>query len=103
MSSSRERLKQLEEIEQDVVTVIESASQSLLELSKEQPSEDYVISSTTRFLKGRLVKTGVYVGMSVILVVPACVVPIRLQGPAGLADVGININIRPASEIEIVK
>lgn len=64
MSSSRERLKQLEEIEQDVVTVIESASQSLLELSKEQPSEDYVISSTTRFLKGRFVKTdGVYVGM----------------------------------------
>ena len=52
MSSSRERLKQLEEIEQDVVTVIESASQSLLELSKEKPSEDYVISSTTKFLKG---------------------------------------------------
>ena len=71
MSSSRERLKQLEEIEQDVVTVIESASQSLLELSKEQPSEDYVISSTTRFLKGMLVKTGAYVGI-VILVVHTC-------------------------------
>ena len=52
MSSSRERLKQLEEIEQDVVNVIESASHSLLELSKEQPSEEYVIACTTRFLKG---------------------------------------------------
>ena len=53
MSLSRERLKQLEEIEQDVVHVIESASQSLLELSKEQPSEKYVISRTTEFLKGK--------------------------------------------------
>lgn len=53
MSLSRERLKQLEDIETDVVKVIESASQSLLELSKQQPVEDYVISRTTEFLKGK--------------------------------------------------
>lgn len=52
MSASKERLKQLEEIEQDVVGVIQAASQSLLELSKEIPSEEYVITSTTKFLKG---------------------------------------------------
>ena len=52
MSLSRDRLKQLEDIETDVVVVIESASQSLLELSKQQPSEDYVIKRTTEFLKG---------------------------------------------------
>lgn len=52
MSLSRDRLKQLEDIEADVVGVIESASQSLLELSKQQPSEDYVNSRTTEFLKG---------------------------------------------------
>ena len=52
MSLSRDRLKQLEEVEQDVVVVIESASQSLLELSKQQPSEEYVIARTTEFLKG---------------------------------------------------
>lgn len=52
MSLSRERLKQLEDIETDVVNVIESASQSLLELSKQQPVEEYVIKRTTEFLKG---------------------------------------------------
>ena len=52
MSASKERLKQLEEIEQDVVSVIESASQSLLELSKQQPNEEYVNTITTKFLKG---------------------------------------------------
>lgn len=52
MSLSRERLKQLEEIEQDVVRVIEAASQSLLEISKAQPSEEYIIKTTTEFLKG---------------------------------------------------
>ncbi|XP_066930148.1 mediator of RNA polymerase II transcription subunit 11-like [Clytia hemisphaerica] len=52
MSLSRDRLKQLEEVEKDVVVVIESASQSLLELSKQQPSEEYVIARTTEFLKG---------------------------------------------------
>ena len=52
MSSSRDRLKQLEDIEAEVVVVTESASQSLLELSKQQPSEDYVIARTTEFLKG---------------------------------------------------
>ncbi|XP_002164790.1 mediator of RNA polymerase II transcription subunit 11-like [Hydra vulgaris] len=51
-STSRDRLQQLEEIERDLVAVIESAGQSLLELSKEQPSEDYIISRTTEFLKG---------------------------------------------------
>ena len=51
-STSRERLQQLEEIERDLVGVIESAGQSLLELSKEQPSEDYVVARTTEFLKG---------------------------------------------------
>ena len=52
MSLSRDRLKQLEDIETEVVVVTESASQSLLELSKQQPSEDYVIARTTEFLKG---------------------------------------------------
>lgn len=52
MSLSRERLKQLEEIEQDVVRVIEAASQSLLEISKALPSEEYIIKTTTEFLKG---------------------------------------------------
>lgn len=52
MSLSRDRLKQLEDIEAEVVVVTESASQSLLELSKQQPSEDYVIARTTEFLKG---------------------------------------------------
>ena len=55
MSLSRDRLKQLEDIETEVVVVTESASQSLLELSKQQPSEDYVIARTTEFLKGIII------------------------------------------------
>jgi len=51
MSLSHERLKQLQEIEDDVVNLIQCASQSMLELSKEAPSEEYVIKTTTQFLQ----------------------------------------------------
>ena len=56
MSLSRERLQQLEKIEDNVVNVIQCASQSLLELSKEQPSQDYILKTTQEFLQGDIVQ-----------------------------------------------
>ena len=55
MSLSRERLQQLEKIEDNVVNVIQCASQSLLELSKEQPSQEYILKTTQEFLQGDIV------------------------------------------------
>ncbi|XP_068672687.1 mediator of RNA polymerase II transcription subunit 11-like [Montipora capricornis] len=51
MSQSVDRLKQLEEIEKDVVKVIRSAGETLEELSKDNPSEDRINSTATKFLK----------------------------------------------------
>ncbi|XP_020607398.1 mediator of RNA polymerase II transcription subunit 11-like [Orbicella faveolata] len=51
MSQSGDRLKQLEEIEKDIVKVIRSAGETLEELAKEAPSEDRINSTATRFLK----------------------------------------------------
>jgi len=51
MSQSGDRLKQLEEIEKDVVKVIRSAGETLEELSKDNPSEDRINSTATKFLK----------------------------------------------------
>ncbi|PFX29044.1 mediator of RNA polymerase II transcription subunit 11-like [Stylophora pistillata] len=51
MSQSGDRLKQLEEIEKDVVKVIRSAGETLEELSKDAPSEDRINSTATKFLK----------------------------------------------------
>ena len=56
MSLSRERLQQLEKIEDNVVNVIQCASQSLLELSKEQPSQEYILKTTQEFLQGDIVR-----------------------------------------------
>ena len=56
MSLSRERLQQLEKIEDNVVNVIQCASQSLLELSKEQPSQEYILKTTQEFLQGDIVQ-----------------------------------------------
>ena len=56
MSLSRDRLKQLEDIEQEVVRVVESAALSVAELSKAEPSEDYVVARATEFLKGKSYK-----------------------------------------------
>ena len=55
MSLSKERLQQLEKIEDNVVNVIQCASQSLLELSKEQPSQEYILKTTQEFLQGDIV------------------------------------------------
>lgn len=51
MSQSGDRLKQLEEIEKDIVKVIRSAGETLEELSKEAPLEDRINSTATKFLK----------------------------------------------------
>lgn len=51
MSQSVDRLKQLEEIEKDIVKVIRSAGETLEELSKEVPSEDRINTTATKFLK----------------------------------------------------
>ncbi|XP_001640033.2 mediator of RNA polymerase II transcription subunit 11 isoform X1 [Nematostella vectensis] len=51
MAHSRDRLKQLEEIEKDIVKVMQSAGETIAELSNENPSEDMVNMKATEFVK----------------------------------------------------
>eukprot|EP00794_Sanderia_malayensis_P011252 gene11252-12432_t len=50
-ASVEERLRQLEETEQDITEVIKCASIALGELAKEAPSEDTITRNTTEFIK----------------------------------------------------
>ncbi|KAK3728595.1 hypothetical protein QZH41_011680, partial [Actinostola sp. cb2023] len=51
MSQSRDRLKRLEGIEREIVTVLKSAGETLSELSKDSPSDDVVNTKAAQFVK----------------------------------------------------
>ncbi|XP_031563294.1 mediator of RNA polymerase II transcription subunit 11-like [Actinia tenebrosa] len=51
MSQSRDRLKRLEEIEHEIMKVLQTAGQTLLELSKDSPSDEVVNTKATQFVK----------------------------------------------------
>ncbi|XP_023242706.1 mediator of RNA polymerase II transcription subunit 11 [Centruroides vittatus] len=51
MSAPMDRLKQLESIEKDIASALQSGGQAILELSKEKPSMKQVDTHTSTFLK----------------------------------------------------
>lgn len=51
MSAPMEKMEQLENIEKDVASALQSAGQAIMELSKEKPSMKQVEANTVSFLK----------------------------------------------------
>uniref|UniRef100_A0A2R5LG49 Mediator of RNA polymerase II transcription subunit 11 n=2 Tax=Ornithodoros turicata TaxID=34597 RepID=A0A2R5LG49_9ACAR len=51
LTTLKMKLKELEDIEKDVATALQSAGQACLELSREKPSMKQVESNTSTFLK----------------------------------------------------
>ncbi|XP_076324866.1 mediator complex subunit 11 [Tachypleus tridentatus] len=51
MAALTQRLKELDDIERDITTAMQSAGQAILELSKDKPSLKQVESQTSNFIK----------------------------------------------------